>query len=673
MVLETSPHELQADRAHRLYGLVETRFEGLRSLHQRMDEDYKLWRLDPFKPDPIEGIAQADAYTTNRPRVVADVITSTISLTELHIRVPEDIELESARRESNDAYESLAIGLLRLADRRLKKMGEPIVLDTLAWTTVVRGWKTAARALLRKDGQGRTFADILPLDPRNLFLEKGDDEFALCAYRMYRTRREIRASYPKFKFADEAMSHDPDSDATDIETVYDLYRRVENPDHEPTSPDPFLRRESVYLNGVLINEQWARTERDLYCLSFPIVASAVDQVPSIATWSEGQSPGKEASFDASIKDIGESIFAHNRRIWEMQNRGLTYAMHLLGRQTSPPRKVMSLDGTATLGEGSMEKGAEIPLSTANQEDVELFQEADMARAAQLALSAIAQDETIGSLPPHTLGFIDQPLSSVALRQVGTTMRQKIEPRMRAVENCIKGCLDVMLEQFETGAFGEVEVSGRLADRRAFSRRIQPMQVQGHGDLEVKLAFEPADDDMLRINRAIQLAAPQPAFGGQSLGSLRYIREHVLNMQSSDAVEAQNVETQARFSLPVAKAYEVFKAAQKTGDEKLISVAYDALRLALMQHTVEMNVMMAQLNQLMQGGVPGQPPSPNGTGTPPSPNGQVRNPGQGGLPAVASTGIGNEPAEDAGYNTIAERRPQSDMAARLRAIGLEPPG
>ena len=673
MILDKRPGETQDDRAKRIEGLVEERFTSIKDRHDKMDSDYKLYRLDPFKPDPAEGISQADAYTTNRPRVVADVVLSTISLTDLIIRVPEDTELNEQSRTQNDNLEALCIGMLRNADESNIDRQEPKVQDALAWYCTVRGFRVAARALLRKRPDGSTQEDILPLDPRHLFIERGDDGPLWAAYRMYRTRAEIRGAYD-FTFADEPVGVQDDDDT--IETAFDIYWRIPRK-ADPLTDDPenpFVRHPWTYLNAVVIDGQWAKKEHPVYTLAFPIVAVPIDQMPTVASWRSGANPtsGSTSGFDATISDVGESIFVYNRDIWAKQNRGLTYAMHLLGKQADPQKKVFSADGTATLGEGANEKGAEIPLSVANQEDAQLFEQPDLARSAQIALQAISQDETIGSLPPHTLGFIDQPLSSVALRQIGTTLRQRIEPRMRAVQMCIERCLKNMAAQFETGAFQPIRATGRLHDRTPFNKVITPEMITGHGVLEVKLNYQPPEDETLRWNVATMAAAPQPGFGGQPLGSLRWIRETVLGMQSSDAVEAQNVETQARFSLPVAQAMEVFKAAQKTGDEHLIAIAYDQLQLAALQHTVQTNMMMQQLMQLSQGIMPGQPPSPNGAGpnnqgTPPAMNGQVRNPGMGAPPNVLNTGMGNAPSPEAGYNTTATRTPEN---TRLAAIGLE---
>ena len=156
---------------------------------------------------------------------------------------------------------------------------------------------------------------------------------------------------------------------------------------------------------------------------------------------------------------------------------------------------------------------------------------------------------------------------------------------------------------------------------------------------------------------------------------RQVRERVLNMQSSDSIRSQNLEQMARLSSPVALALEQFRAAEETGDEHLISVTFDQLQLAALQHTVQTNLGMAQLQQLMQGVIPpGMGPGGGGNGTGGAQGqqgvqGEALNPANGAIGVAEQRGIGNEASPNAGANATASRERQEENE-RLAAIGLE---
>ena len=129
----------EAKDANRFFGDIEDMFVGQNELHSRMDDDYALWRLDPFSP-PIElGIAPEDAYTTNRPRVLAKKVIAFISNTEPVIRVPDSGQRNRESRRANDALEELAIGILKNADKRRRRRSEVGFQAALAAYTVIRG------------------------------------------------------------------------------------------------------------------------------------------------------------------------------------------------------------------------------------------------------------------------------------------------------------------------------------------------------------------------------------------------------------------------------------------------------------------------------------------------------------------------------------------------------
>ena len=171
-----SPDRIKStdDDARKVIDRVQSRFRDEQAVFSRMDDDWDLWVLEEWQPENEDSISPEDAYTTNAPRVLAQKIIAFISATELIVRVPND-DADKPQEALNDSAESLAIGMLKLADERLRRGGRPALKESLAFYSTVRGRWAATRTVLRKGPNGRTFPDILPLDPRHLVIEWGDD------------------------------------------------------------------------------------------------------------------------------------------------------------------------------------------------------------------------------------------------------------------------------------------------------------------------------------------------------------------------------------------------------------------------------------------------------------------------------------------------------------------
>ena len=655
---ELSPEDqeqarLQAEQeeeaaARRIFDQIEREFEENHAVMDRMEDDYDLYTLKRWSPDIEDSISPEDAYTTNAPRVMAEKIISFINSTEVVIRVPND-DATKEQESVNDALEQLSIGMLANSDRRLRRKHEPTIKEQLAWFTVVRGRYAAVRALLRKRENGETYEDILPLDPMHLVVGMGPEEPEWAAYRTYMTRREIRLQYPGFEFTTRDLQG---VDETQSEAAYEYYLKSENPLHNPQSQNPFERHPFIYFSGMIIDQRWARPMHPVFTLNFPIIAIPVTAHPMVA--------GTTGNNDM-CQHVGESVFAENRQLYEKHNRLISYGIDMAAKASNPRQKIFSIDGEAALEDGSTEKGAEVPLSTANQEDIQPFLEPDATNAYGAALNIINQESVAGGLPPESFGLLDKPLSSVALRQLGNNLEHRVQPRMEAVRRCIEGCLEVMLGQYETGAFSPITVSGRRFDNHRFSnKQISPFDVHGHDSVEVEMALALPEDETVRWSIAQMAMTPTPS--GEPLASLEWTREHILKMQSHKTLADQNKTMLAYQNTPIAALLDSLRAAQEDGDNALVAALYDQMRLAVLQHQLQGSMAMFQLQQLAQGIPPmtmvnsqtaddlSAPPRMGGAG-----NNQRFNPANGAVPAVSFSGMGNNPSPQAGFNTTAPRQ------------------
>ena len=643
--LQAQKQEEEAGR--RIFDQIEREFEDNRAVMDRMEEDYDLYTLRQWNPDIEDSVSPEDAFTTNAPRVMAEKIISIINGTNIVIRVPND-DATKEQEFVNDALEQLAIGMVANSDRRLRRRHEPSIKEQLAWFTVVRGRYAAARAILRKRENGETYEDILPLDPLHLVVGMGAEEPEWAAYRTYMTHREIRSKYPEFEFTGDLMG----ADETQSEAAYEYYMKVENPLYNPQSQNPFERHPYTYFSGMLIDQVWARPLHPVFTLNFPIIAIPVTAHPMVSS---------TTGDNDMCQHVGESVFAENRQLYEKQNRLISYGIDMAAKASNPRQKIFSIDGEAALEDGSTEKGAEVPLSTANQEDIQPFLEPDATNAFGATMNILNTEAVAGGLPPQSFGLLDKPLSSVALRQLGNNLEHRVQPRMEAVRRCIEGCLEVMMGQYETGAFDPITVSGRRFDNHRFSnKRITPIDIHGHDAIEVEMTLALPEDETVRWS--IAQMAMTPTASGEPLASLEWTREHILKMQSHKTLADQNKTMLAYQNTPIAALLDSLRAAQEDGDNPLAAALFDQMRIAVLQHQLQGSMALYQLQQLAAGIPPGtmvnSETAPLLSSSPRNAqegNNQRFNPANGAVPAVSFSGMGNNPSPEAGFNTTAPRQ------------------
>ena len=643
--LQAQKQEEEAGR--RIFDQIEREFEDNRAVMDRMEEDYDLYTLRQWNPDIEDSVSPEDAFTTNAPRVMAEKIISFINGTNIVIRVPND-DATKEQEFVNDALEQLAIGMVANSDRRLRRRHEPSIKEQLAWFTVVRGRYAAARAILRKRENGETYEDILPLDPLHLVVGMGAEEPEWAAYRTYMTHREIRSKYPEFEFTGDLMG----ADETQSEAAYEYYMKVENPLYNPQSQNPFERHPYTYFSGMLIDQVWARPLHPVFTLNFPIIAIPVTAHPMVSS---------TTGDNDMCQHVGESVFAENRQLYEKQNRLISYGIDMAAKASNPRQKIVSIDGEAALEDGSTEKGAEVPLSTANQEDIQPFLEPDATNAFGATMNILNTEAVAGGLPPQSFGLLDKPLSSVALRQLGNNLEHRVQPRMEAVRRCIEGCLEVMMGQYETGAFDPITVSGRRFDNHRFSnKRITPIDIHGHDAIEVEMTLALPEDETVRWS--IAQMAMTPTASGEPLASLEWTREHILKMQSHKTLADQNKTMLAYQNTPIAALLDSLRAAQEDGDNPLAAALFDQMRIAVLQHQLQGSMALYQLQQLAAGIPPGtmvnSETAPLLSSSPryaQAGNNQRFNPANGAVPAVSFSGMGNNPSPEAGFNTTAPRQ------------------
>src|SRR3990167_6878016 len=129
-------------------------------LRDRQDEDYRLYRLEPF-----DAGADYRSYTSNAPMVYADKLTAGIVGAKKTIRIPST-EWAREARQMDAAKERFLLGCLNAADELLSRRLEPSLRAHLGFYINLRGG-AFGRCLIAQRPDGSSYVDITPWDMRH--------------------------------------------------------------------------------------------------------------------------------------------------------------------------------------------------------------------------------------------------------------------------------------------------------------------------------------------------------------------------------------------------------------------------------------------------------------------------------------------------------------------------
>ena len=203
-----------------------------------------------------------------------------------------------------------------------------------------------------------------------------------------------------------------------------------------------------------------------------------------------------------------------------------------------------------------------------------------------------------------------------------TLRQGVEsvlsPRIQALEGAYKQIWNLLCDQYSSGAFSAMELSGRDNNRMYFSETITPAKVKDGGDVEISVVARLPQDDMSKYSMA-QIAREGPT----PLMPDLWIRDNVLGVQDADQIEDSIKEQIAEKTLPEAGILSLYQAALKQGRDDLAELYLGELISMLFAKAKQLSDAMG-----VGAGPPGLPPEAGPPGMPLPP---------GGMPPVAPMG------------------------------------
>ena len=537
---------------------VDVHYDNTEKLRQRMEDDYSLYRLDPY--DAGDGY---QSYTSNAPQTYADKVISWIVSSEMVARIPNIHENEEIRFANNNK-EKVFLGMLRSADERLKNSLSPSIKNQLAFYIAIRGWY-AGRALLTKKNDGATYVDISPWDPMHTYWGVGADGLAWACHKIQKGRAEIEEEYG-VRINGEAT----DRADEDWLYVYDYYDKEENI--------------VVIGNGQVVKKATAHGSPRV-----PVFIGPVGSTPPV------QALAQHTDIESTVEDFGESVFKSSRDVYEKNNFMMSIMLELTARARRQGLKIKSRDGSKTLDEDPYKEGTEISL--AQGEDVEPLGLLEMSRETQGFMGVLTGDMQRGTLPHSIYGDLQFQLSGFAINTLRQGIDSVLQPRMEALEDAYMKMCMLLCDQYMSGNFRPMELSGRDMNRAYFSEIITPESIEIAKDIEISFVGQLPQDDMSKMSMAqIAREGPNPLLPDI------FIRDKILGLQDTDTIDNAIKEQEATELLPEAKLFTLMQSAEERGREDLAQLYLGELLYILKQ---KMMMRQQQDMQSQQMGMQGQ--------------------------------------------------------------------
>ena len=229
--------------------------------------------------------------------------------------------------------------------------------------------------------------------------------------------------------------------------------------------------------------------------------------------------------------------------------------------------------------------------------------------------------------------------------------------------------NMLCDQYVSGKFKAMELSGKDNNRMYFSEEITPERLKDGADIEVSIVASLPQDDMSKYSMA-QIARE----GETPLMPDLWIRDNVLGVQDSDQIDDAIKEQIAERSLPEASIWSLYQAALKQGRDDLAQMYFGELVSMLLSKAKMMR------DNLGGGGVPpgpspGQPPMPMAPPPPGGPEGMMPMPPPGVMPPAMAGVPPPMPTPQAGP-LVAPGQPRPGAMSpdqRLQNMGLVGPG
>jgi len=387
----------------------------------RMDEDERLWTLDPFvlrdaKDKELEDVQHV---TLNDPRVFGERVLAVLNESEELIEINGQRDGKELDGHQTGIIEDWWRDLTYLANEQLNSVLMPD-MDFYFWEQICIRGRVGVRLLLSQDEQGFE-VDALPIDMRK------------CVYAVG------RRGLSKVAFWD-----DLDRDAC----------REEYPGYKPESGLPIIRRwdywdnveEVIFLDGKFYEAIPNKLKHPPFVIQLCQVGTFLDTSPR------------------SLRMRGDSIFSANRELYPHMNKiaSILQTMNMLS--LAPPQVLKSVSGKKLPDEPIYRLGRILALE--NSEGLQKIDGPDLLGAGRFFMATLTGSLQRGSISNIDWGNLQFQLSQVAIATLAGASRQVFTPRLKTMERFKRLMAKEAIWQFRY--FGLEADIGRVGKKRTYT-------------------------------------------------------------------------------------------------------------------------------------------------------------------------------------------------------------
>ena len=483
--------------------------DALRPLHDSMENYFNLWRLKPYVPPD----GTYEAYTSNKPRTLANKIMSMLASSTINISVLIDKQTGTNIKKSGEV-ERFIHGSLYQNDKRLRYRMQPKLLYQLIWYGCVYGW-WGIMPLVVKGEDGQTNIVIRPIDPRWLYYEIGKDGPIWTASMRFTTQRALEEEYkqdiPKPAHGENLAVLDYwDDEANAVILSQDM--------------------SGESITGELLKKP---TEHEIG--HNPTKFGPVGMTPYITV----------SGNDETIAETGESVFSPNRTIYEPLNRILSYTMDMVALNIKQGYKVFNMTAEqAKQMQDLNRKGTNVVLDATQGQDIVPLNKDRMPADTGPLLGTIGGDEQQGGLSKIAWGETAGQVSGYLASQLNRSTEDVLVVRNSALEDCYLTISEELVQQYSAGGFEPINLAGYDNTGKAFmGSTIKPDDIEGDWFYEVSIKPNLPQDEMMRYQMA-KLAHDEGFL------SMLSIRDKLLHIQDPELEDYKVLEEKSSMIPPI---------------------------------------------------------------------------------------------------------------------------
>ena len=414
------------------------------NMHVRQEGDFRLWRGDAYDPpDVLKGFY---TRTSNEPRTLGDKVISIAAEAQLLPRIPGD-KKDKKQALIDSVKERGGIGWLRAGDKRLERLLEQDVQTQSAWQGAIRGWITG-RPTLAKRSDGKTYVNIRPWDPKSVSWGMGDEGPDWACYHTRRHKDKVAITVDDVGLGEQSQWLDR----------YDYY--------------------DTQNNLLIVGNSIVKPPTPHGAGRTPVYIVPVGPQPAI--YDTDDTPTAFASY-------GESIYHALRRNYLDNNFVTSCIMTLVARSIKQGFKTFSKDGELLIEGNPWLEDSQTPLRTGEQDIVPVGM-LEMAKETSFIIGLIAAERQRAGLPNSAYGELAFQLSGFAINSLREGILTVVRWIVKAMKTSYNQILDILSEQYVSGSFLPMTVSGYSRNGRFFSEEL-PMNVSRQGLPEAAVLIE----------------------------------------------------------------------------------------------------------------------------------------------------------------------------------------